>query len=318
MIPDRSSPPYRRSHRYRPAPHPAPDQEVVPALPPAGTARRAAIANPAESDRRQLAAQVQAHIIAPLKLLLAQAAAFEQTLSAQQSSHMAVSVLAGLARQVLQQAYDLEASLHPLVLETLGLEPALEALAAQYEHLHSLRLVLSLERLSQRPPPAVELALFRLAQDVLDALCDQHALQVKISLGQDDQVLWLEFTYIAESFLPEPLRAAALQHIQPLGGTLSIGRLSDGQAHLAVHLPVCQGAAFTPRESQVLDGLLQGWSNKEIAGCLSISPRTVNYHLDHIFAKLEVRTRTEAVVIALQQGWASRPSPAASVEPDPG
>ena len=318
MMPDRSSPPFRRSHRYHPAPHPAPDQEAVPSGPPAGAAPRAAIANPAESDRRQLAAQVQAHIITPLKLLLAQAAAFEQTLGAQQSSHMAVSVLAGLTRQVLQQAYDLEASLHPLVLETLGLEPALEALAAQVEHLHSLRLVLSLERLSQRPPPAVELALFRLAQDVLDALCDQHALQVKISLGQDDQALRLEFTCIAESFLPEPLRAAALQRIQPFGGTLSIGRLSDGQAHLTVHLPVCQGAAFTPRESQVLDGLLQGWSNKEIAGCLSISPRTVNYHLDHIFAKLGVRTRTEAVVIALQQGWASRPSPAASVEPDPG
>jgi DNA-binding NarL/FixJ family response regulator len=318
MIPDRSSPTYRRNRHYRLAPHPAPDQEAVPSMPPAGSGRRAAIANPAESDRRQLAGQVQAQIIAPLRLLLAQAAAFEQTLSTQPSSHMAVSVLAGLARQVLQQAYDLEASLHPLVLETLGLEPALEALAAQYERLHSLRLVLSLERLPQRPPPAVELALFRLAQDVLDALCDQHALQVKISLGQDDQALRLEFTCIGESFLPEPLHAAALQRIQPLGGTLSIGRLSDGQAHLVVQLPMCEGAAFTPRESQVLDGLLQGWSNKEIADCLLISPRTVNYHLDHIFAKLGVRTRTEAAVIALQQGWASRPSPAASPNTDPG
>jgi DNA-binding CsgD family transcriptional regulator len=283
---------------------------------PAGNASRTASA--AETDHRQLASQVQAQIIAPLRLLLAQAAAFEQTLTAQPASHMAVSVLASMARQVLQQAYDLEASLHPVVLESLGLEPALEALAAQYERLHSLRLVLSLERLSQRPPPAVELALFRLAQDVLDNLCDQHALQVKISLGLDDQALRLEFTCIAESFLPEPLRATALQRIQPFGGTLSIGRLSDGQGHLAVHLPLRLGVSFTPRESQVLEGLVQGWSNKEIARRLSISPRTVNFHLDHIFAKLGVRTRTEAAVIALQQDWASQPPTAAGPDADPG
>jgi DNA-binding CsgD family transcriptional regulator len=34
----------------------------------------------------------------------------------------------------------------------------------------------------------------------------------------------------------------------------------------------------------------------------------VNYHLDHIFAKLGVRTRTQAVVTALAQGWAAHPS----------
>jgi DNA-binding CsgD family transcriptional regulator len=318
---DQSGPPHFIYRRRRPA-KPSSQRLVSPAVEvsmlPAGSASRAAIANPAESDRRQLAAQVQTQIIAPLRLLLAQAAVFEQTLTAQPASRMAVSVLAGLARQVLQQANDLEASLHPLVLETLGLEPALEALAAQYERLHSLRLVLSLERLAQRLPPAVELALFRLSQNVLDDLYDQHALQVKISLGLDDQALRLEFTCIVEPFLSEPLRVAVLQRIQPFGGTLALGRLSDGQVHLAVHVPLRQGSSFTPRESQVLDGLVQGWSNKEIARRLSISPRTVNYHLDHIFAKLGVRTRTEAAVAALAQGLASYSSTAADPDADPG
>jgi DNA-binding NarL/FixJ family response regulator len=68
----------------------------------------------------------------------------------------------------------------------------------------------------------------------------------------------------------------------------------------------------------VLEGLVQGWSNKEFARRLSISPRTVNFHLDHIFAKLGVRTRTEAAVIALQQDWASQPSQAAGPETGPG
>jgi DNA-binding CsgD family transcriptional regulator len=308
MTPDQSGPPSHIQHRHRPVwlesqrfAFPA---ELMPGIEPpalpAGHGSRAPTA--AESDHRQLAAQVQAQIIAPLKLLLAQAAAFEQTLTVQPTSRMAVSVLAGLARQVLQQAYDLEANLHPVLLETLGLEPALEALVAQYERLHSLRLVFSLERLSQRLPSAVELALFRLCQEVLDAMCDQHVLQVQVALKLADQTLQLEFTCLGETFLSEPLRTAALQRIQPFGGTLTIGRLADGQAHLAVHIPLRLGLSFTPRESQVLDGPLQGWSNKEIAICLSISARTVNFHVDHIFTKLGVHTRTEAVVAALAQG----------------
>lgn len=274
--------------------------------------------NPSEADRRQLAAQVQAQIIAPLRVLLAQAVTFEQTLADQPAARMAVSVLAGLARQTLQQANDLDASLHPLLLETLGLEPALEALTAQYERQHSLRLVLRLERLSQRLPPAVELALFRLAQETLDALVSQHALQVEIALRMADQALWLEFTIMGEFSLADPLRQAIGQRLQPFGGALALGRLADGQTHLAVHLPLRQEAAFTPRERQVLAGLVQGWSNKEIATQLALSPRTVNYHLDHIFAKLGVRTRTEAAVIALQQGWVARPSSPAGLAADPG
>ena len=97
-----------------------------------------------------------------------------------------------------------------------------------------------------------------------------------------------------------------------------MGRFSGGQEHLVVRVPLCQRATFTPRESQVLEGLVQGWSNKEIARRLSISPRTVNYHLDHIFARLGVRTRSEAAVVALQQGWPASLSPAANPEADPG
>jgi DNA-binding CsgD family transcriptional regulator len=231
---------------------------------------------------------------------------------------MAVSVLASLARQVLLQAYDLQASLHPVVLETLGLEPALESLAEQYERLYSPRLVLNLSRLPQRPPAEVELALFRLTQDVLDTLCAQQVLQVEVSLGVVDQALRLEFTCLGEAFLPEAVQNTALQRIQPLGGDVSLGRLSNGQAHLAVHIPLRPELAFTPREGQVLEGLLQGWSNNEIARRLSISPRTVNYHLDHIFTKLGVRTRTEAAVIALRLGRVSFPSQAAAPDVDPG
>jgi DNA-binding CsgD family transcriptional regulator len=53
------------------------------------------------------------------------------------------------------------------------------------------------------------------------------------------------------------------------------------------------------RERDVLAMISQGLSNKRIARALAISPETVKSHVKHIFLKLEVGTRTEAVFRAL-------------------
>jgi len=50
------------------------------------------------------------------------------------------------------------------------------------------------------------------------------------------------------------------------------------------------------REGEVLSWLQQGMSNKEIALALSISPRTVQKHLQRIYVHLDVSTRVEAIV----------------------
>jgi DNA-binding NarL/FixJ family response regulator len=47
----------------------------------------------------------------------------------------------------------------------------------------------------------------------------------------------------------------------------------------------------------------RGQSNKDIALELYLSTRTVQTHLSTVFAKMEVGSRTEAVVQALQRGW---------------
>lgn len=57
------------------------------------------------------------------------------------------------------------------------------------------------------------------------------------------------------------------------------------------------------RELEVLKLAARGMNNHGIAGELSISVRTVQSHLVNIFAKLEVNSRTEAVVRALKEGW---------------
>ncbi|MCB0211533.1 MAG: response regulator transcription factor, partial [Anaerolineae bacterium] len=43
--------------------------------------------------------------------------------------------------------------------------------------------------------------------------------------------------------------------------------------------------------------------DKEIGQKLTISPRTVNGHLSHIYAKLNVHSRTETMLLALEKGW---------------
>ncbi|MCQ8186627.1 response regulator transcription factor [Parvularcula sp. BGMRC 0090] len=59
---------------------------------------------------------------------------------------------------------------------------------------------------------------------------------------------------------------------------------------------------LTPREMQVLSALTSGAGNKEIARALEISEATVKLHIGHILSKLQAKTRTEAIMIALKTG----------------
>ncbi len=61
-------------------------------------------------------------------------------------------------------------------------------------------------------------------------------------------------------------------------------------------------AGLTHREVDVLVLLARGLSNPEIASQLTISRKTVSSHLEHIYAKLGVTTRTEAALLAMQKG----------------
>jgi len=60
---------------------------------------------------------------------------------------------------------------------------------------------------------------------------------------------------------------------------------------------------LSEREIEVLRLAARGLSNQDIADQLCLSLRTVQAHLGHIFNKLQVGSRTEAVVHALKEGW---------------
>lgn len=60
---------------------------------------------------------------------------------------------------------------------------------------------------------------------------------------------------------------------------------------------------LSEREIEVLRLASRGLSNQDMADKLCLSLRTVQAHLGHIFNKLQVSSRTEAVVRALKEGW---------------
>lgn len=61
--------------------------------------------------------------------------------------------------------------------------------------------------------------------------------------------------------------------------------------------------SLTDRESDVLGLLAQGMTNKDIAQTLFLSVRTVEAHLRNIYGKLDVTSRTAAVLWAVEHGW---------------
>ncbi|MGO4609579.1 response regulator transcription factor [Variovorax sp. 2RAF20] len=64
---------------------------------------------------------------------------------------------------------------------------------------------------------------------------------------------------------------------------------------------------LTPREGEVMHWLSRGKTDAEIAALLAISPRTVHKHLEHVYVKLGVETRTAAVLRSLGMGGPDMP-----------
>ena len=123
---------------------------------------------------------------------------------------------------------------------------------------------------------------------ILTAMDDQELVFLALEAGADG--------YLLKRTKPADLRAALLD---VLGGGAPMtsqiarrviesfrqkARIRDDSAHLSV------------REEQILLLLSQGYSNKQIADKLEVSIDTVCSHLKHVFRKLHVSSRTEAVV----------------------
>ena len=118
-------------------------------------------------------------------------------------------------------------------------------------------------------------------------------------------------TYDTDEDISRALKAGAKAYIlKDISADLLIECIHDvlaGKTYLAPQAAakLAEGVTrvqLTPRELSTLRLIADGRSNKEIANELEISERTVKTHLGHLFAKLGVTSRTEAVKIAMRRG----------------
>ncbi len=94
--------------------------------------------------------------------------------------------------------------------------------------------------------------------------------------------------HAGESVLHPVIARKALNHFVPTSGKPTRQAPSE---------------VLSKRELDVLKLATRGLSNQDIAAELCLSLRTIQAHLGHIFNKLQVSSRTEAVVRAIKEGW---------------
>lgn len=136
---------------------------------------------------------------------------------------------------------------------------------------------------------------------------------IVLSAHDDDQYIYSAIEAGASGYLlktapvAELIKAIHLVHqgeasLDPAITTKLIHRMSkttSGETS-AVDTKV---EALTAREQEVLRALADGLSNKAIADQLYISERTVQAHLTNIYGKLQVSSRTEAILAGIRYGW---------------
>lgn len=259
-----------------------------------------------EAERHLMANMLEESVISSLNLLLAQAVAYEQSLTNQQAQ-MAVAVLSVLIRQTLQQTHDLESRLHPLLLYNVGLHAALEQLASQEQQVRGLHISLSLQKLKERIPNPIEIILFRTTQQAIDrAFHEGNASVILIELQYFENILTYHISDNGRQANNPPLTAMT-DMIENLGGMVTIMHSKYGGVAYHARFKLDTAIDLTARELELIPHLAAGLSNKQIAAELKVSPRTIKFHLDNIYSKIGVNTRTEVVVYGIRHGWISNP-----------
>src|SRR4051812_2019218 len=118
-------------------------------------------------------------------------------------------------------------------------------------------------------------------------------------------------TYDTDDEISRALKAGAKAYVlKDISADQLIGCIRDvlaGKTYLApsAAAKLAEGVThvqLTPREMAALRLMADGKANKEIATALSISERTVKTHLGHLFEKLGVTSRTEAIKVATRRG----------------
>ena len=127
---------------------------------------------------------------------------------------------------------------------------------------------------------------------ILSAYDDEHYVRAALAAGVTGYLLKTLASHELVAALEDACSGAGALAGTPLGrGEKDLGQSGPGASE-----------QLTARESEVVRLVARGMSNKSIAHQLGISPRTVEGHLNHVFDKLGVLSRTEIVHYALATG----------------
>lgn len=148
--------------------------------------------------------------------------------------------------------------------------------------------------------------------DVLEALQSRDRLPPTIILTtfDDDELVLAGIRAGARGYL---LKDVALEELLSAVRTVAAGktlvkpaitdRLMKGLGQMRTEFSsLSQPDPLTERETEILRLMAGGYSNKEIAGALSVAEGTVKNHVSNILSKMGVRDRTRAVLKALESG----------------
>jgi DNA-binding CsgD family transcriptional regulator len=114
---------------------------------------------------------------------------------------------------------------------------------------------------------------------------------------------WLEFRLLVRTRAVEAYVVLVAAAFMGLGVWLGVKLFRRAPAAPFVPNTRAQETlGISGRELEVLELLAAGRSNKEIARRLDVSPNTVKTHVTKLFAKLEARRRTEAILRARELG----------------
>jgi len=116
-------------------------------------------------------------------------------------------------------------------------------------------------------------------------------IPMAVQAMRDGAVDFVEKPYTDETILDAVTRAASQVERR--------ARVVGGKAEAETRL-----ARLSPREREVLDRLVEGLQNKAIAHALDISPRTVEIHRANVMEKMEARSLSDLVRMALAAGSA--------------
>ncbi|MDE2081394.1 MAG: response regulator transcription factor [Burkholderiales bacterium] len=198
---------------------------------------------------------------------------------------------------------------HALVRDALALLIAVEHPGVDLRHAGRLREALA----ALQREPDVELVLLDLALPDSEGLATlaalRHAAPVArtVILSADDrpETVLAAIEAGAAGFIPKATESRQLRLAlgTVLGGGVYVPATTLAQQPPPANQPAsAERLGLTPRQAEVLWMLIGGHSNKRIARSLALSPSTVKSHLEAIFERLQVNSRTQAVVAAARLG----------------